>query len=54
MVVYGIKWKCEGPFQSTDVDRAQISAIGQGVLYMVYSSVFHVKTHDWAYDNWKS
>jgi len=37
MIMHGIKWKCKGPFQVTD-----ISEFGQGIIYgngqMAYSS----------------
>ena len=33
MITYGIKWKCEGPFEATDIERAQIITTGQGVVY---------------------
>jgi hypothetical protein len=32
-VVAVIKVKCEGPFQVTDIERAKISAIVQGVVW---------------------
>jgi len=32
MITYGIKWKCEGPFEMTDIERAQIVTTGQGVV----------------------
>lgn len=31
MTVYGIKWKCEGPFKVTDIATASISGIRQMV-----------------------
>jgi hypothetical protein len=48
--VYGIKWKCERPFQMSDNETAQISTIGQGVVQVVYSNAFTRKTHNNAYD----
>ena len=32
MVIYGIMWNCEEPFQVTNIDRAKSNAIAQGVL----------------------
>jgi hypothetical protein len=32
MMINGIKFKCEGPFQVTDIERAWISTIGQSVV----------------------
>jgi hypothetical protein len=32
MIIYGIKWECEVPCQLTDIERASVSAIGQGVV----------------------
>jgi hypothetical protein len=34
-VVYGIKWNCEGPFQGTDIERAEFRATGQNAVYVV-------------------
>jgi len=34
-----IMWKCEGPFQATDIETAKISKIGQGIVLVVYSNV---------------
>ena len=34
-----VKWKCEGPFQATDIETAKISKIGQGIVLVVYSNV---------------
>jgi hypothetical protein len=31
MIFYDMKWQWEGLFQVTDIERALISAIGQGV-----------------------
>ena len=31
MVIYGIKWKCEGPSQAADIERFDNSETGQGV-----------------------
>jgi len=33
MIAYDIKWKCERPFEVTDIGRAQIITTGQGVVY---------------------
>lgn len=46
MTVYATKWKCAGPCQATDSERAQISTTGQGVLQAVYSSEYQRKTCD--------
>lgn len=44
LCVCGIKWKCEGPFQARKIERALISASGQG-----FNSIeFWSKTHNWA------
>lgn len=34
-----VKWKCEGPFQATDIETAKISKIGQGIVLVVCSNV---------------
>jgi hypothetical protein len=49
MIVFGISWKCEGPFQVTDIEEAKISLstgpITQNYLYELnYSRVSSVKT----------
>jgi hypothetical protein len=54
MIVCGIKWKCEGPLQVTDPERATINANRQGAALVAYSNVFHKKTRAKAYDNCKS
>ena len=41
-------------FQATYIGKDQISAIQQGVVQMLYSKLLWTKTHDWAYDNYKS
>jgi len=38
-VMIVVKWKCEVPFQVTDIETAKISEIGQGILLVVYSNV---------------
>jgi hypothetical protein len=37
----------------TDIERAWINVIGQGVVKTVYSIVFQMTTRDWACGNWK-
>ena len=44
MIICGIKWKCEGPLQARKIERALISASGQGFN----SIAFWSKTHNWA------
>lgn len=34
-----VKWKCEVPFQATDIETAKISKKGQGIVLVVYSNV---------------
>jgi hypothetical protein len=51
MIGYGIKWKCEQPFQATDTEAAYSIAFGQGTVLVVCSSVFHRVIHDRGYDN---
>jgi hypothetical protein len=38
-ITYSIKWHCERPYHVKDIGTAQISAIRQGVLKLVYSIV---------------
>jgi len=35
-----MKWKCEGHYQTRDIETAYITAIGQGIVYVVYSNAF--------------
>lgn len=51
MFVYGIKLKCEGPFQVTDKERAYISKTRQGVVKWVHSNAFQRKIHNWDFNN---
>jgi len=32
MIVYGINGKCEWPFEATDIERASMSTVGQGIV----------------------
>ena len=32
IIIYGIKWKCERPFQMRDIEKASGNEIGQGTV----------------------
>jgi len=38
-ITYSIKWNCERPYHAKHIGKAQISAIRQGVLKLVYITV---------------
>jgi hypothetical protein len=48
-IIYGMKWKCEGPFQATDIETAYFSTTGKVAVSVAYSNAFQRKTHDWAW-----
>jgi hypothetical protein len=38
MIVYGIKWKCEGPFQETDNEGLKLVQLDK-VLFKLYKEI---------------
>jgi hypothetical protein len=48
MILCGIRVKYEGRFRVTDVERARVSAIRRGAVYMVCSSVSWRKSYECA------
>ena len=47
VIVYGMKWKCEGPPEATDIEITYTSQTGQGPVQVAQSSAFHRKMNDW-------
>jgi hypothetical protein len=44
MILHGIKWKCEGPFQAMDIEMASVSTVGYYISDL--RDAFQSKTHD--------
>lgn len=55
MIIYGMTWKHEGPFQVRDVETAyKLEHLDKMLYRCVYSCEFWKKPSDWAYHNAKT